>query len=244
MQNVEISNHTWRETQYVVIRKPTAADRAAERQKRLHAHLASANKPTLSPTTGVDQVPTPDTRLDTLPVVTEPHVINSIDLPAITIPLPIRMASPIAKISKAEAAAIREAGFASLSFYGTATTVPHGLGDPVGVRPILAYVGSSWKDTLSAQMDRISPTFHCGLQDRIWLRSKREAKHLCADVSVVLSAEGCALRNGWINVGVSVDLQALRLKVIALAKRNGLETFDDMDVLQFARGQVAKVKPN
>ena len=67
---------------------------------------------------------------------------------------------------------------------------------------------------------------------------------LCADVSVLLSAKGGALRGGWINVGVSVDMYVLRLEVIELAKRNGLETFGDMDVLQFARDQVAKVKPN
>ncbi len=171
-----------------------------------------------------------------------PMAGEQVDKPVARATRTLNSSAAIETITADEVAAMKARGFTALCICGPGKPVPRGLGDNVGVNPVVVILNSSFKDSVSAPLDRASATYPQGMLFRIWLASKADAKRLENELPALLSQNGSATRSAWFDIGRDADFDALHCAILDLAKDMGLQTYSDSQVLQIARGFAAQTK--
>jgi hypothetical protein len=78
----------------------------------------------------------------------------------------------INKMPRQQKATFKGLDMSSFYIIGSSQSVPHGLGDQFGVRPILAGISTSWTDKDGPIADAYSPLDPKVLYFRVWLESQ------------------------------------------------------------------------
>ena len=146
------------------------------------------------------------------------------------------------KPGPSERARIREAGFTAVYIAASDKIVPRYLGDNEGGWPVLTGVTGSWEDTISKQMDRLSPFYTLRVRFRYWTLSEDWARELHEFIDGYLRDRCDELRGAWLDLGPDTDLHLMAEEIgDALDRRRPtIFTFDDAEFIRRIRKMVAE----
>ena len=150
----------------------------------------------------------------------------------------------IVSLSQAESKAFKAGQYIAVYLAGATEIVPRYLGDTVGVTPFFIGRSQSWKDTVSATLDRYSATYAHAIVFRLWVATSEVAKFLEAEISLYLSPQVRKLRGNALDLGPNPQLCQLRFDIMTLVEGLGIHTLDDEQMLAQLRRLTRAARPS
>jgi len=122
-------------------------------------------------------------------------------------------------------------GPCSVVTYDESGAVKARFGHNRGCWPMRVATTSSWADTITDAYNK-NPFQWTGVQIRVWCGDARRRDRLAEAVTGLLAemseeAMGAGLMNGFVDVGVEVDLDLLEMRIHDIAERLGFGVWDD-----------------
>ena len=133
-------------------------------------------------------------------------------------------------LSQAEAEVFKKHQWSSVGFFGPLNVIANGLGDTVGIAPIMPVSGADWTEKTSNQFDKASPICAQAMLIRLWFETKGESKRFLVELPAFFATRALKMRGAWYGLEVGADLLELQIAMIDFAKERGLHAFDDEDV--------------
>lgn len=104
-------------------------------------------------------------------------------------------------------------------------------GDNMGAWPVLLGTTGTWRDTVTAQMDRFSPLKRRGVIFRLWTPDRTDAKQLLAAIEGLIRDRVDQLRGKWLDFGPDCDLELFAEECREVGRRIGVTTWDDAELV-------------